>query len=701
MLKEFWSVLKSGTDIRGVAVAGAGFDVNLTDDTVNSIVNGFMMWLSDKTGKPADEMTISVGRDSRISGPQIAKVTKQTLLNAGVCVIDCGMCTTPAMFMTTVELGCDAAVEITASHHPYYRNGLKFFTREGGLEGSDINAILEYAQNGDKPGYSSGGELIENEYMRYYAGNLREFIKAQVNDKGDYEHPLKGFKFVVDAGNGVGGFYAADVLEALGADVRGSQFLEPDGTFPNHIPNPEDPAAMAAVCEAVKAFGADFGIIFDTDVDRCGAVDSQGKEINRNRLVALAAAIVLENCPGELVVTDSITSSGLKEFIEKNLKGKHLRFKRGYKNVIDEAIRQNKNKVPCSLAIETSGHAAMKENYFLDDGAYLITKIIIKIAQLRMEGKKLESLIADLKEPVETKEIRIKITDKDFRACGEKVIKKLTAYAEKQKDFKVADDNYEGIRVSFDKNNGDGWFLLRLSVHDPIMPLNIESDSAGGVDKIYSKLKTFLEDCEGLETYVKKAAPKAAAKSDAKALAKAAPKTLAAAEAPKAAKADAKTVTAVKAVAPNAEIKVAPAAKAEVKKEAPKAEVKAEAPKAEVKAEAPKAEVKAEAPKAEVKAEAPKAEVKAEAPKAEVKAEAPKAEVKAEAPKAEVKAEAPKAEVKAEAPKAEVKAEVKKEAPKTEVKKEAPKAEVKKEAPKAEVKAAPAKGKKSGKKKKK
>ena len=689
MLNEFWSVLKSGTDIRGVAVDGAGYDVNLTDDTVNSMVNGFILWLSDKTGKPADELTVSVGRDSRISGPQIAKVTKETLIRAGVSVIDCSLCSTPAMFMTTVELGCDGAVQITASHHPYYKNGLKFFTREGGLEGADITAILEHAQNEDKPEYCCGGTVTENEYMRYYAGNLRELIKEQVNDKNDYHHPLKGFRFVVDAGNGVGGFYAADVLEALGADVRGSQFLEPDGTFPNHIPNPEDAKAMASVCEAVKAFGADFGIIFDTDVDRCGAVDSHGKEINRNRLVALAAAIVLENNPGELVVTDSITSTGLNEFIEKKLKGKHLRFKRGYKNVIDEAIRQNKNKVRCSLAIETSGHAAMKENYFLDDGAYLITRIIIKLAQLRMEGKKLENLIADLKEPVESKEIRIKITEKDFRTYGEKVIKELTAYSAKQKDFKVANDNHEGIRVSFDKNNGDGWFLLRLSVHDPIMPLNIESDSEGGVDKIYNNLKPFLEDCEGLETYVKKAAPKTLAKTAAKT--ELAVKSAAKSEAPKA---KAKAEPAVKEEAPKAEAKAEPAVKAEAPKAEAKAEpaVKAEAPKAEAKAEPA---VKAEAPKAEVKAEPA---VKAEAPKAEVKAEPA---VKEEAPKTEAKAEPA---VKEEAPKAEVKAEsaVKEEAPKAEtkaepaVKEEAPKAEtkaepaVKEEAPKAEVKAEPA-----------
>ncbi len=665
MLNEFWSSFKSGTDIRGVAVEGAGYDVNITDETVEAMTNGFILWLSKKTGRPGDELKISVGRDSRISGPQIAAVVKRTLVNAGVQVVDCDLASTPAMFMTTVELACDGAVQITASHHPYYRNGLKFFTREGGLEGSDITAILEYAQKGSRPERKDGGMIIESDYMTYYAGNLRELIKEKVNSKEDYHHPLKSFHIVVDAGNGVGGFYAADVLEALGADVRGSQFLEPDGMFPNHIPNPEDKKAMAAISEAVKKWDADLGVIFDTDVDRCGAVGSDGKEINRNRLVALAAAIALEGNEGGLIVTDSTTSSGLKEFIEKKLGGKHLRFKRGYKNVIDEAVRQIENDVNCPLAIETSGHAAMRENYFLDDGAYLITKLIIKMAQLRSEGRKLDDLIADLKEPVESKEVRIKITDKNFRAYGEKVIKELEKYSKTQKTFKVADDNHEGIRVSFDKDNGDGWFLLRLSVHDPIMPLNIESDSEGGVEKIYKKLLPFLEDCEGLDTYVKKAAPKKpAAKPAAKTEAKKAAEPAAKAEVKKAAEPVVKAEV-KKAAEPvvKAEAKKAaePVAKAEEKKSAEPV-VKAEEKKAAepaVKAEVKKAAepvVKAEVKKAAepvVKAEAKKAAepvVKAEDKKAAepvVKAEDKKAaEPAAKAEEKKAAEPAAKAEVK-------------------------------------------------------
>ncbi len=498
MLNEFYKQFKSGTDIRGVASEGVeGQPVNLTDDVLQKMADGFVLWLAKKVNKAPDALKIAVGRDSRISGPHIMKLTTERFCRAGAQVICCGLASTPSMFMTTVELGCDGALQITASHHPFNRNGLKFFTRQGGLEGSDIEEILTYAQDDCRPEEKAGGVIEEYDFMTDYAKGLRETIKRGVN-ASDYDHPLRGFHIVVDAGNGAGGFYADKVLAPLGADTSGSRYLDPDGMFPNHVPNPEDATAMASICEAVRESNADLGVIFDTDVDRGGAVDSKGNEINRNRLVAVAAAIALEGNDGGTIVTDSITSSGLKEFIETNLGGKHYRYRRGYKNVIDKALELNAQGVNCPLAIETSGHAALRENYFLDDGAYLCTKIIIKAAQLRAEGKELDALTADLKEPLESREIRYQITEKDFRACGERIIEQLTAYAEQQDGWQLADDNREGVRVSFGKDNGDGWFLLRLSVHDPIMPLNIESDSVGGVDKILAQLKTFLQTTTGL-----------------------------------------------------------------------------------------------------------------------------------------------------------------------------------------------------------
>ena len=133
--------------------------------------------------------------------------------------------------------------------------------------------------------------------------------------------------------------------------------MDPDGSFPNHIPNPENAEAMASIRKAVLENKADLGIIFDTDVDRAGAVDKNGNEINRNPIIALMAAIVLQDHPGTTIVTDSITSDELKVFIEDKLGGRHHRFKRGYRNVINESIRLNEEGEESWLAIETSGHA--------------------------------------------------------------------------------------------------------------------------------------------------------------------------------------------------------------------------------------------------------------------------------------------------------------------------------------------------------
>ena len=498
-MNSYWSQFKSGTDIRGVAVDGVdGQKVNLTDESICTITDGFVKWLCDRTSKKADELTVAVGRDSRISGPHIMEVVENALKSYGIKVLECGLASTPSMFMAVIDMKCDGSIQITASHHPFYRNGLKFFTKDGGLEAEDITAILENAENKDFCEKYADGSIEAVDYMSQYCRHLRDMICKEVNAE-NYEKPLEGFKIVVDAGNGAGGFYAEEVLEKLGADTSGSQFLEPDGMFPNHIPNPEDKTAMKFITDAVLRNNADLGVIFDTDVDRGGAVDSKGNEINRNRLVAIASAIALENISGGTIVTDSTTSAGLKTFIETELGGKHHRFKRGYKNVINEAVRLNKEGINCPLAIETSGHAAMRENYFLDDGAYLCTKIIIKMAQLRKEGKDISDLTASLKEPVESRELRFKINADDFRSAGNRIIKELEEYAATQKGWVLADDSREGVRVSFGENDGDGWFLLRLSVHDPIMPLNIESDTAGGVDIILSKLMTFLKECDDLE----------------------------------------------------------------------------------------------------------------------------------------------------------------------------------------------------------
>ena len=487
--------LKSGTDIRGDAL---GEKAVLTNEVALCIGGAFITWLSEKTGKRPGALTVAIGRDSRLTGPALLAACAEGMARTGAQVWDYGMCTTPAMYMSLLTEGfkADASIMVTASHHPYYRNGLKFFLPEGGVSATDISMILSIAAN-TAPVDCPHPAVQKRDFLPVYRQQLMDRMRRGLDT--DVACPLLGLHVVVDAGNGAGGFYE-EMLREMGAWTEGSQFLEPDGHFPNHIPNPENEQAMAAISQAVVKVDADLGVIFDADCDRAAIVDAAGREINRNRLIALISAILLDKEPGATIVTDSVTSSGLAQFITE-WGGVHYRYKRGYRNVIDEAVRLNAAGIDCPLAIETSGHAALRENHFLDDGMYLVTVLIVEAMRLKQEGKELSSLLDGLREPVESVELRLNITAPDFREAGRTVIERVMDHASYETDWHIAPDNREGVRINFDLDDGlqNGWFLLRLSVHDPVLPLNVESDVPGGVRTMLSKLLSVLDGIEDID----------------------------------------------------------------------------------------------------------------------------------------------------------------------------------------------------------
>lgn len=486
--------LQNGSDIRGVACEGIeGENVNLTPLASNIIAQSFAAWLSKKTGKAVESLTVGIGRDSRITGEALANAAMSGLSSCGVKVVDCGMATTPAMFMSIVfpETKFDGSIMITASHLPFNRNGLKFFDNDGGLEHEDITAILEGAAGlSEKSGTSSAQKF---DLISLYANHLVNTIKNGVNSG---EKPLAGLKIVVDAGNGAGGFFVSKILDLLGADTNGSQFLEPDGMFPNHIPNPENAKAMEAIQSAVLKNQADLGLIFDTDVDRMSAVLPDGTEVNRDAIIALVAAILAPEYPNSTIITDSVTSDRLTRFLEKDLGLKHHCFKRGYKNVINECKRLNKEGIVSPLAMETSGHGALKDNFYLDDGAFLAVKIVIALANAKAQGKTLASLIEKLDPLVEAQEIRYKINCEDFGSYGDKVLEEFKSRA--QKAGMVMPKSYEGVRISFQTEDKKGWLLLRKSLHDPVMPLNVEGERPGDAKKILEVAEVLLKGFDKL-----------------------------------------------------------------------------------------------------------------------------------------------------------------------------------------------------------
>lgn len=511
--------LQNGSDIRGVAIAiEGGKPVNLTKESVTRIGSAFAHWASKKLNKPISKTRIAVGRDSRLSGESLTEWFIDGLASLGANAFDGGMASTPAMFMCCVnELSFDAGVMITASHLPMERNGLKFFVTCGndgngdtnsegignhnaiGLEKSDIAEILALADAGDFAAH--GMDDKRDSHAKRFVDIMTPYIeglKKKILDGlgcADGDTPLSGLKIVVDAGNGAGGFFAERLLAPLGADITGSLYLEPDGTFPNHQPNPENAQAMECILEAVRSNKADLGIIFDTDVDRAGAViplDGQAFALDRNRLIAMMSAILSRQYGAITVVTDSITSTGLSKFIH-SLGCRHHRFQRGYRNVINEAKRLMANGENAIFAMETSGHGALAENYFLDDGAYIIVKLLIELVRAKRAGASLYDLISALEEPVESAEARLTVDVDDFPRYTESVLTEVEKHFADKEGFTVVQPNFEGVRVNADVAHGDGWFLIRRSLHDPIMPCNLESNSEGGL----KKLSNALYECIG------------------------------------------------------------------------------------------------------------------------------------------------------------------------------------------------------------
>ena len=478
--------LQNGSDVRGVAVATPGGEpITLTLSAVNRIAQAFVARCEKKYNKPAAQLNIAVGMDTRISGKEIMSAFMDGLLCAGAHGIDCGIATTPAMYMSLVfeETAYDAAVMVTASHLPPNRNGMKFFDRDGGYDKPDITELLNAAAELEDgfPDETQARNYECYELVERYAEDLCDKIKNEVN-AADYGHPLAGLHIVVDAGGGAAGFFASDVLEKLGADTSGSRYLEPDGMFKNHVPNPEDKQAFKSIVEATLESKADLGLIFDTDVDRMSAVLEDGSSVNRDELIAMMSAILAPKYPGSTIVTDSVTSDRLTDFLEGELGLRHLRFKRGYKNVINKSKELNDAGEISPLAIETSGHGAMKENYFLDDGAYQAVKLIAALAKTKSEGKSLNDLIAGMSREFADEERRIRIEEEDYRPVQDAALK---AFEEGVGEFggRVV-DGFEGVRASFATDEATGWMLLRASLHDPVLVLNIEGRTEDDLKKL-------------------------------------------------------------------------------------------------------------------------------------------------------------------------------------------------------------------------
>ncbi|HSD16405.1 MAG TPA: phosphomannomutase/phosphoglucomutase [Thermomonas sp.] len=408
---------------------------------------------------------IVVGRDGRLSGPELSDGLIAGLRKAGRNVIDLGMVPTPVVYFGCYHLRTGCGVSITGSHNPPDYNGFKIVVGGETLSG---DAVL------DLHARIAEDRLLEAKV----AGGLSE------RDIGeDYVHRIAGdiqvgqrLKVVVDAGNGVAGVLGPRVLEAIGADVT-PLFCDIDGTFPNHHPDPSDAHNLEALVQMVQRLDADLGIAFDGDGDRLGVVTRSGKNIFPDRLLMLFAADVLERNPGAVIVYDVKCTGRLPTHILRH-GGSPLMWKTGH-----SLIKAKMRETEAELAGEMSGHFFFAERWFgFDDGIYAAARLL---EILDGSGMPPEELFATLPDGISTPEIKVEAPGGDPHAFVERF--KLAA------KFEAARlSTMDGLRVDWP----DGWGLVRASNTTPILVMRFDADTNAGMARIQQAFREQLQQVD-------------------------------------------------------------------------------------------------------------------------------------------------------------------------------------------------------------
>jgi len=401
---------------------------------------------------------VSVGRDVRLSSERIKNALSRGILSTGLDVIDVGVVPTPALYFSIVHLRTDGGVMVTGSHNPIEFNGLKLNEGLLSLYGDQIQILKRIVEKVD---FEEGtGQLTTREIVSDYKQMLKERIRIR-----------RPFKLVIDAGNGTAGPIAPDVYEELGCEVV-RLYCEPDGTFPNHLPDPTVLKYIEKLREKVVEEKADLGFGYDGDADRVGVIDEKGRVVFADQLLALLSMEVLSKNPGGVILFDVKCSQMLPEVIEK-AGGVPLMWKTGH-----SLIKKKMKEEGAPLAGEMSGHIFFKDGYFgFDDGIYASFRLV---QYLSTQRKKLSELVGELPQFISTPEIRIACPDEDKF----EVVKRLTE-AFKQ-EYEIID--VDGARVLF----GDGWGLVRASNTQPILVLRFEAKTEERLAQIRNVFKEKL-----------------------------------------------------------------------------------------------------------------------------------------------------------------------------------------------------------------
>ncbi len=406
-------------------------------------------------------LRVCLGRDGRISSPELAAALAAGLAETGVEVLDVGLGPTPMLYFAVHHLDADGGIQVTGSHNPPDYNGFKMMLGKRPLFGRDIRALGELAAEGR---FARGRGRVEGVDVRdAYVARLLADYRAE-----------RGLRVVWDAGNGATG----PVLERLAARLPGAHrllFTGVDGRFPNHHPDPTVPENLETLRTAVREKGFDLGIAFDGDGDRIGVVDRRGRIVWGDQLLVVLAEDVLRRHPGAPIIADVKASQVLFDEIAR-MGGRPVMWKTGH-----SLIKTRMAELGAPLAGEMSGHIFYADGFYgHDDALYVAVRLLDILAR---EGMDLAARIDRLPPVVNTPETRFDCPDERKFAVVEALAARLAAEG-------MEVDRTDGVRV----RTADGWWLLRASNTQPVLVARAEARDAAGLARLKEEIRRRLAE---------------------------------------------------------------------------------------------------------------------------------------------------------------------------------------------------------------
>ncbi len=403
--------------------------------------------------------SFAIGRDGRLSGPDLAQALARGIQASGIDVVDVGMVTTPMGYFAAHELGTGSAVLVTGSHNPPEYNGLKMVLNGVTLAGEAIQQVRRRVDAGD---YARGaGSYTRADVRGAYLARIAEDVKLA--------RPLR---VAVDCGNGVAGSVAPELYRRLGCEVT-ELYCEVDGTFPNHHPDPTQPGNLADLVALLAAGTSDLGLAFDGDGDRLGVVTRSGAIIYADRLLMPLAADVLRRRPGAEIVFDVKCTRNLPEWIRRH-GGRPAMWKTGH-----SLIKARMQETGAALAGEMSGHIFFAERWYgFDDGLYAGARLLEVLSQ----GDDPSAALEALPDSVATPELHLPLAEGEPHG--------LIAQLQRDARFPGATEiiTLDGLRVEY----SDGFGLARASNTTPVVVLRFEAQDAAGLQRIQDAFRSVL-----------------------------------------------------------------------------------------------------------------------------------------------------------------------------------------------------------------